>query len=151
MMLRQGEAYLVTRFSFNVSVLATNRSCLLVLMLLRFAGFHRQPLSGLLRGLLYLEVRESRSASGIELKKHDIPKVVVIYFVLRFALFFGRQKIFLCSALSVPTAYRGTSSRKISTCATLLRARRSLLQRLGLLVSSGAHISRDIERRCASC
>ena len=33
-----------------------------------FAGFHRQPLSGLLQGLLYLEVGKSRSASSIELE-----------------------------------------------------------------------------------
>ena len=52
-------------FPSNVSVIATNRSCLLARTLLRFAGFHRQPSSGLLRGLLYLEACESRSASGV--------------------------------------------------------------------------------------
>ena len=33
-------------FPLNVSVLATNQSCLLVQTLLRFAGFHRQPSLG---------------------------------------------------------------------------------------------------------
>ena len=74
--------YLVTHrsgkvwFPLNVSVIATNQSCLLVRMMLRFAGFHRQSSfglfsvleeggGGLLRGLLYLEACKSRSASGI--------------------------------------------------------------------------------------
>ena len=54
-------------FPLNVSVIATNRSCLLAVTLLRFAGFHRQPSFGLLRGLLYLEACKSCSASGIQL------------------------------------------------------------------------------------
>ena len=54
-------------FPLNVSVLATIQSCFLVRTLLRLAGFHRQPSSGLLRGLLYLEVCKSRSASSIGL------------------------------------------------------------------------------------
>ena len=61
----------------NVSVLTTNRSCLLVLTLLHFAGFHRQLSPGLLRGLLCLEVCKSCSASGIEFRNNDFPKVVV--------------------------------------------------------------------------
>ena len=48
-------------FPLNVSVIATNQSCLLA----RFAGFYRQPSFGLLRGLLYLEACKSRSASDI--------------------------------------------------------------------------------------
>ena len=46
-------------------MIATNRSRLLVRTLLRFAGFHRQPSFGLLRGLSYLEVCKSSSTSGI--------------------------------------------------------------------------------------
>ena len=56
-----------TWFLLNVSVLASNRSSLLVRTLLRFARFHRHPSLDLLRGLLYLEVCKSRSASSIEL------------------------------------------------------------------------------------
>ena len=43
------------RFPLNVSVIATNRSCLLARTLLRFAGSHKQPSFDLLQGLLYLE------------------------------------------------------------------------------------------------
>ena len=39
-------------FPLNVSVVATNLSCS---PLLRFAGFHRRPLFGLMRAPLYLE------------------------------------------------------------------------------------------------
>ena len=46
-------------FPLNVSVIATNRSCLLARTLLGFAGF------GLLQGLLYLEACKPRSAFGI--------------------------------------------------------------------------------------
>ena len=63
--------------------------------LLRFAGFHRQPSSGLLRGLLYLEVCKSRSASGIELEITTFRKSLLYFFVLSFVHFFGGQKIFL--------------------------------------------------------
>ena len=52
-------------FSLNVSVIATNRSCLLARMLVRFAGFHKQQSCGLLRGLLYLETCKLRIAFGI--------------------------------------------------------------------------------------
>ena len=52
-------------FPLTASVIETNRSCLLARTLLRFACFHRQPSSGLLRDLLYLEACKSRSASGI--------------------------------------------------------------------------------------
>ena len=38
-------------FPLNVSVIATNRNCLLGQTLLRFAGFHMQPSFGFLRGL----------------------------------------------------------------------------------------------------
>ena len=40
-------------FPLNVSVLATDRSCLLARTSLRWAGFHRQASQGLLRGLLH--------------------------------------------------------------------------------------------------
>ena len=83
-------------FPLNVSVIATNRSCLLVQTLLRFAGFYRQPSLGLLRGLLYLEVCKSRSASSIELEIPTFPKVL-IFSCFEFALFFGWQKIYFVS------------------------------------------------------
>ena len=57
--------YRLAWFPLNVSVIATNWSCLLARTLLRFAGFHKQPSFGLLRGLLYLEACKSRSASSI--------------------------------------------------------------------------------------
>ena len=139
-------------FPLNGSVLSTNRSCLLVRTLLCFAGFHRQPSLGLLQGLLYLEVCKSRSAFYIELEKRlsEIRCYIVLFRAL--LLFFGGQKIFLCRALSVPTGHSISrhSPRKSSTCATLLRARRLLLRRLGLIASSGVRTSGDIEHRCAS-
>ena len=52
-------------FLLNVSVIAANRSCLLARTLLRFAGFHKHPLFGLLQALLYLEVFKSQSTSCI--------------------------------------------------------------------------------------
>ena len=63
----------------NVSVLATNRSCLLVRTLLRSAGFRRQPSPGLLRDLLYLEVCKSRSASDIELEITTFRKLLLYF------------------------------------------------------------------------
>ena len=75
-------------FPLNISVFATNRSCLLVRTLVRSAGFHRQPLLGLLRALLYLEVCYSRSASGIELEITTFRKSLV-YFLFLALLFFG--------------------------------------------------------------
>ena len=134
---------------------ATYWSCLLVRMLLRFAGFHRQRSSGLFRGLLCLEVFKSRSASGIELVIKTFRKLLVYFFVFSFALFIRGQKIFYCSVFSVLTGNSRSMSRrkrcKSSTCATLLRARRLLLQKLGLLASSGFYTLRDIEPRCAAC
>ena len=91
---------------------------------MRFAGFYRQPSSGLLRGLLYLEVCKSHSASGIELEIISFRKSLLCIFDLSFALFFGGQKTFLCPVLSVPTCYSHSISRhrprKSSTCVTLL-------------------------------
>ena len=56
----------VVRRSLLVTLLiATNQSCLLARTLLRFAGFHKRPSFGILRGLLYLEACKSRIASGI--------------------------------------------------------------------------------------
>ena len=55
-------------FPLNVSVVATNRSCLLVRTLLHFAGFNRQTSLGLLPSLLYLEACRSRSTSRIWLE-----------------------------------------------------------------------------------
>ena len=84
-------------FPLNVSVIATNRSCLLARTLLRFAGFHKQPSFGLLRGLLYLEVCKSRSASGIQSEITTFRKVVIIFLLL--ALFFFRRTENLCCFL----------------------------------------------------
>ena len=65
-------------FPLNVSLIATNQSCLLARTLLRFAGFHKQPSFGLLRGLLYLEACKLRSASGL-IRNYDFPKVVIVF------------------------------------------------------------------------
>ena len=83
-------------FPLNVSVLATNGSCLLTRTVLHFSGFHRWPSFGLLRGLLYLEVCKSRSASSIELEIPTFPKVL-IFSCFEFALFFGWQEIYFVS------------------------------------------------------
>ena len=66
--------------------------------LLRFVGFHRPPSSGLLRGLLYLEVCKSRSTSGIELEITTFQKSL-LYFVLRFSLFFQRTENLFASCI----------------------------------------------------
>ena len=73
-----------------------------------------------------------------------------------FALFFGGQKIFFVA--SVIGFYRSKSQhitaqdlQALAKVQPLLRARRLLLQILGLLVSIGAYTSEGIERRCASC
>ena len=158
-------------FPLNVSVLATNRSCLLMRTLLRFVCFHRKPLLGLLRVLLYPEVCESRSASGIGLEVTSFRKSLLYFFVFSNALFFRKTKNIFC----VPrywfpyvtvTAYRRTCLAKVQhvrlccehryrikvyDLGLWLKARMFLLPRLGLLVSIGDHTSRDIERRCASC
>ena len=142
-------------FPLNVSMLATNRSCLLVRTFLCFAGFHRQQSLGLLKGLLFLEVCKSRSPSGIEPEVTTFQKSLLDLLFWALPYFFAKQKIFLFPALLVSTGHSHSTSRhrsrKSSTCATLLRARRLLLRRLGLIVSIGVHISRDIEKRCASC
>ena len=81
-------------FPLNVSVLATNRSCLLVRTLLHFAGFHRQPSLGLLRGLLYLELCESRSVSSIELKVTTFRKSLLFSLFLALLFFSEDRKSF---------------------------------------------------------
>ena len=115
--------------------------------LLRFAGFHRQQKPGLLRGLLHLEVCKSRSAPGIELEITTFRKSLYVS-VLSFAFFFEGQKSFLWPALLVRTGHSHSILRhrpqKSSTYVTLLRARRLLLRRLGLLVSTGVHTSSDM-------
>ena len=84
------------KFSLNVSVLAKNQSCLLVRTFLHFAGFHKQPSLGLLRGLLYLdwEVCKPHSAPGIMLEITTFQKSLLHFLFFSFALFLGRQKIF---------------------------------------------------------
>ena len=106
-------------FPLNVSVLATNWSCLLVRTLLCFAGFHRQPLSCLLLGVLYLEGSKSRSAPSIGLKITTFWKSLLFFW----ALFFLSEdrKYFLWPALSVPTGHSILRHRpcKSSICAIL--------------------------------
>ena len=48
--------------------------------LLRFVGLYKQPSSGLLRGILYLEVCKSSSASGIELEIMTLRKSLLYIF-----------------------------------------------------------------------
>ena len=125
-----------------VSVLATNRSYLLMRTLLRFVGFHRQPSLGLLRGLLYLEVCKTRSASGIELEIMTFRKSS-LYFFFEPCSFFGKRKIYFCPALSVPICHSHSISRhRPRKSSTLLRACKLLLRRLRLFVSSGVSIPR---------
>ena len=125
----------------NVSVLATNRNCLLVQTILRLAGFHRQPSLGLLRGLLYSEVCKSRSASGIELEITTFRKSLLYFLFLCLLFFFGGQKIFFVCHKFIGHSHSISQHRPRIPCATLLRARRLLLQRLGLLVNIGVHTS----------
>ena len=118
-------------------MLATNRSCLLVQALLHFAGFHKQPSLG-------KEVCGSRSTSSIELEITIFGKPLLYFLFLASLFFFGGQKIFVSCIIG---SHRSQSEYiAAQTCATLLRARRLFLRRLGLLVSIGAHTSRDIER-----
>ena len=86
-------------FPLNVSVIATNRSCLLARTLLRFAGFHKQPSFGLLRGLWYLESCKSRSASGIYSEITTLRKSSLFFLFLALLFFFGGQKIFFVSCV----------------------------------------------------
>ena len=76
-----------------------------------FAGFHRQPLLGLLRGFLYLEVCGSRSASGIELEITIFGKPL-LYILFLALLFFRRTENLCVLRYRFPwvtvTAYRGT-------------------------------------------
>ena len=102
--------------------------------LLHFADFHRQTSSGLLQGLLYLEVCKSRSASGIELNISTLRKLLLYFFVLSFALFFLEDRDSFCApsyrfAQVTITAYHGAGLAN-STYATFLRACRLLLRRL---------------------
>ena len=86
-------------FPLNVSVIATNRSCLLARTLLRFAGFHRHLSVGTLRGLLYLEACKSRSASGISSEISTFRKSSLFFLFLALLFFFGGQKIFVVSCM----------------------------------------------------
>ena len=86
------------KFSLNVSVLAKNQSCLLVRTFLHFAGFHKQPSLGLLRGLLYLdwEVCKPHSAPGIRLEITTFQKSLLYFLFFSFALFQEDKKSLLC-------------------------------------------------------
>ena len=92
-------------YPLNVSVLATDRSCLLARTSLRWAGFHRQASQGLLRGLLDQRY-VNRAAHSAFITNNDVPRVVVI-FVLALLFFFGGQKFFFVSCiLSEITTFR---------------------------------------------
>ena len=83
-------------FPINVSVLATNWSCVLVRTLLHFAGFHRLPSLCLLQVFfLYMEVCISPSASGIEVETTTFWKSL-LYSLFLALLFFQKTKIFVC-------------------------------------------------------
>ena len=134
-------------------MLATNQSCLLVRTLLHFAGFHRQPLLGLLRGLLYLEVCESRSASSIELKIITFGKWL-LPFVFNLASFFSKnRKSFLCPALSVPKSHSISGhrpripSQKFNTY-DFVASTQVFVAKAGIACE---HWCPYIQRRCASC
>ena len=95
-----------------VSVLATNRSCLLVRTLLRSAGFHRQPSKVLLWGLLHSDVCKSQKCIRYSVINNDFPKVVVRKLFFGFALFFRKTKdIFLYPAFSVSMGCSHSASR----------------------------------------
>ena len=86
-------------FPLHVSVIATNQSFLLARTLLRFAGFHKQPSFGLLRGRLYFEACKSRSASGIQSEITTFQKSSLFILLLALLFFFGGQKIFVVSCV----------------------------------------------------
>ena len=125
-------------FPLNVSVIATNRSCLLARTLLRFAGFHRHLSVGTLRGLLYLEACKSRSASGISSEISTFRKSSLFFLFLALLFFFGGQNIFFpcvvgfyrsqSQHIAAQASQALASPRKSSTCAALLRGRRLLLR-----------------------
>ena len=99
-----------TWFPFNVSVIATNRSCLLAQTLLRFAGFHKQPSFGLLRGLLYWEACKSLS---IDLKITTFRKSSV-FFV--FSIARNRKSFFFALLVSIGhshSIHRGAGLAKV--------------------------------------
>ena len=60
-------------------------------------AFCRFPSLGLLRSLLYLEVRKPRSASGIELETPTFRKSLQYFLFLALLIFSGGQKIFFVS------------------------------------------------------
>ena len=111
--------------------------CSCVRTLVHFAGFYRQPLSGLLRGFLCLEVCISRSASGIELKITTFRKSLLYFFCFELCSFFhGRQEIFLHSALLVSTDHSHSISRhrpcKSSTCVNFFASSHAFIAKAGI-------------------
>ena len=134
-------------------MLANNQSCLLAPTLLRFAGFHRQPSTGLLRGLLYLEVCKSQSASGIALEITTFQESLLYFFVLSFAFFLRTQNLFVTCIIG---SHRSQSQQIAAQASQKFNMRdfvattQAFIAKAGI-VSSGVHTSSDIERRCASC
>ena len=94
-----------------------NRSWLLVWTLLCFAGFHKQPSSAFLRGLLYLEVCKSCIAYGIELEIMTFRRSS-LYFLFCALLYFSEDKKYFCIlhywfSQATVTAYHSTGLAKV--------------------------------------
>ena len=143
-------------FSLNVSVLAKNRSCLLMwtyCVLPVSIGTHRK---------FYCEV--SCIQSYVNCVAHPVLSYKKRLFESRcdkivpcFALFFRKTESIFCFLGSYNTQSQRISSqtsqslRKVQHVLLLIGARRILLRRLGLLVSIDVYTSEGIERRRVSC
>ena len=123
--------------------------------ILHFASFHRQPSLGLLRGLLYLEVYKSRSASGIEPETTTFRKPLLYFLFLALLFFPEDRKSFLCPALSVPIGHSHNISRhkpripsqKINMC-DFVASTQAFVVKAGIACEDWCPY---IESRCASC
>ena len=122
-------------------------------MLLHFAGFHRQPSSGLLRGLLYLEVCKSCSASGIELKITTFRQSLYFFLVLSFVLFVSedrKNRFVSCVVGSHRSKLQhivAQTSQKFNMC-DFVASRHAFIAKAGIACD---HWCPYIERCCASC
>ena len=110
-MLLSTDAFCKAWFPLNVLMIATNRSCLLTRTLLRFAGFHRQPSFGLLRGLWYMEACKSRSASGVWSEITTFRNSLLWFLILALLFFSEDGKSFLFLALLVSIDHSHSISR----------------------------------------
>ena len=72
-----------------------------------FAGFHRPPLLGFLRDILYMKVCKSSSESGIKLEITTFRKQLLIFFVFSLAHFFQKTENFFVTC--VIGSYRSQS------------------------------------------